>query len=260
MCIFTQLTDVHVFLFHLQSLSSASAQIQSLGTVWIQLPEVLNQSWTGFCSFVSHHFNHFSSPVSPGSGSSWIHFFLIYYSPLQKPIQQLVQNRFRHWIYELGPNWCQPALWGATLRPRWILFTYSRIFQINCMLPDLRLSLVLDLYSHFFCVCGQADLKRWVVIWSILHFKRCVLRLDFDGLRTVDSVTFICDENACGRNLDVLSVSLLLSFVHLVQMDVARQEKQFELLPLCFWVWGSEEQQNLAANWCRPQPLNDIPD
>lgn len=32
-------------------------------------------------------------------------------------------------------------------------------------------------------------------------------------------------------------------------MDVPWQEKHVEFLPLCFWVWLSEEQQNLATNW-----------
>ena len=48
--------------------------------------------------------------------------------------------------------------------------------------------------------------------------------------------------------------------LYLVQRDVYWQEKHVEILPLCFWVWWSEEQQNLAADSIRPQPFNYIPD
>ena len=37
--------------------------------------------------------------------------------------------------------------------------------------------------------------------------------------------------------------------LYLIQVDVPWKEKHVEFLSLCFWVWLSEEQQDLASNW-----------
>lgn len=49
--------------------------------------------------------------------------------------------------------------------------------------------------------------------------------------------------------------------LYLFHWDVAWQEKHIEVLLLCFGVWQTEEQQNLAQNWFLlvPKPPYYVP-
>lgn len=49
--------------------------------------------------------------------------------------------------------------------------------QMKAVLPDLFSVWILDYQSHFLCACLQSDFKQWVVIWSIIFKKTCMLKL-----------------------------------------------------------------------------------
>lgn len=121
---------------------------------------------------------------------------------------------------------------------------WTLTIQIHWILPDLFFFLVLNLHSHFFFVCRQADLKHFMIVWSKLSVKLCLLetrstqselkvtnssswimlktkiqntnthfRLYFNGLLTENTVFVFNNEFTAGRSINVFSI--WMQFSHL---------------------------------------------